>query len=111
VDVLRVGGLLAVDDTDILTGTFLADFMQADPKWSTIMRHPSGRFAVFRKLKHPIHEDHWGFQPYLAESYPVRDIRVTRRRLPGRAEQKMASLLPGTIAGALQSTFGWPRAE
>ncbi len=93
-DVLRVGGLMCVDDTDILTGTILADFMQADPKWNLVLRHPSGRFAVYRKVKHPIHEDHWGFQPFLTNGYPVRSLRIVSRRsgwLPSRIREAVSA--------------------
>jgi hypothetical protein len=106
---LRIGGLMAVDDTDIVTGTFLAEFMAADPKWSVILRHPSGRFAVFRKIRDPIHEDHWGFQPFLKNSYPVRLLSVHRRDGPGRVERRLAQLLPRRIIEVLQSKAGWPR--
>jgi methyltransferase family protein len=108
---LRVGGLMAVDDTDILTGTFLADFMGADLKWEEICRHHSGRFAVYRKAAHPIHEDHWGFQPFLKDSYPVRRLRAVRRRMPGRFERKISRLMPRRLQTMIRSKIGWPAPE
>jgi hypothetical protein len=99
---LRVDGLMAIDDTDILTGTFLADFMTADPKWDEVLRHPSGRFAVYRKLRHPIHDDHWGFQPLLMDHYPTSSIRYVKNVTPGRLERGIAAWLPAPIREMLR---------
>ena len=108
---LRVGGLMAVDDTDILTGTFLADFMAADPKWEEVVRHKTGRFAVYRKIGQKIHDDHWGFQPFLADCYPVRELRTVRQRQPGRFERRIARFLPSTIRERFQTALGWPKMD
>jgi len=61
---LKVGGLMVVDDTDIVTGLLLVDFMRADPKWTTVWRHRSGRFAIHRKLTRPINDFAWWNQTY-----------------------------------------------
>ena len=76
-DRLAVGGLMIVDDIQLVTGRLLADFMDADPKWDRVLYEPS-RFAVFRKVQHPIHEGRWFEQPYVADSNPVQQVTVLR---------------------------------
>jgi hypothetical protein len=110
-DKLRTGGWMVVDDTDIVTGTILIDFMAADPKWEEVLRHPSGRFGIYRKKVHPIHEDDWPRQPYLKDVYPTKKIQVIRRPTPGRVERKLANLMPARLQSALQDALGWPRLE
>lgn len=78
-DRLAIGGLMIVDDIQIVTGTILADFMGADPKWALIQRVPE-RFAIFRKLAHPIADGAWMAQPYLLASHPVGAVHVRARR-------------------------------
>ena len=76
-DRLAVGGLMIVDDIQLITGRLLADFMDADPKWDRVLYEPS-RFGVYRKVRHPIHEGRWFEQPYVADSNPVRQVTVVR---------------------------------
>lgn len=78
---LVVGGFMIVDDIQLVTGRLLADFMDADPKWERVLYEES-RFAVFRKLKGPIHEGGWTMQPYVADAYPVHNVEITIRRPP-----------------------------
>jgi hypothetical protein len=76
-DRLVVGGLMIVDDIQLVTGRLLADFMDADPKWERVL-YEEARFAVFRKLKHPIHQGGWTVQPYVVDSNPVHKINIVR---------------------------------
>jgi SAM-dependent methyltransferase len=46
---LKVGGLMVVDDTHLVTGAILADFMEADPGWEEVMRDGLNHFAIYRK--------------------------------------------------------------
>jgi hypothetical protein len=65
----------------LVTGRLLTDFMDADPNWERVL-YDETRFAVFRKLKHPVHAPGWWAQPYLVDSDPVRHINVARA-VPG----------------------------
>jgi predicted O-methyltransferase YrrM len=76
-DHLVVGGLMIVDDIQLLTGRLLADFMDADPKWERVL-YEEARFAVFRKLQHPIHTGRWEHQPFVATSAPVETVKIVR---------------------------------
>ena len=66
-DHLAVGGVMVIDDIQLVTGRLLADFMDADPKWERVLYEPL-RFAAFRKLSHPIHSGTWTDQPYVTLS-------------------------------------------
>lgn len=77
-DALVVGGVMVIDDIQLITGRLLADFMDADPKWERIL-YEERRFAVFRKLSHPVHSGRWDEQPYVAASNPVEYVSVSRR--------------------------------
>jgi hypothetical protein len=76
-DRLVVGGLMIVDDVQLVTGRLLADFMDADPCWERA-RQENERFAVFRKLRHPVHGRGWWLQPYVSDTNPVRHVSVVR---------------------------------
>ncbi len=76
-DKLVPGGFMIVDDIQLVTGRLLADFMDADPHWERV-RYEEARFAVFRKLTHPVHGPGWWTQPYVVDSNPVRHIRAVR---------------------------------
>jgi len=114
-DRLKVGGLMIVDDIDIVTGTMLVDFMRADPKWEEILRPPLERYAVYRKVRHPIHDDIWMQQPYLKDAYRTRALKILRRsdRRDGPIsliERIMARILPWRLIQVpLRRRFDWPR--
>jgi hypothetical protein len=76
-DQLVVGGLMIIDDIQLITGRLLADFMDADPKWERVL-YEERRFAVFRKVQHPIHKGGWTGQPYVVDSNPVHQINIVR---------------------------------
>jgi predicted O-methyltransferase YrrM len=84
-DLLKVGGLMVVDDVDIATGTILAAFMTADRKWEQVQREEFARFAIYRKLEHPIHDGSWRKQQMLAATYPTASVELIRRRTYPRA--------------------------
>lgn len=96
-DRLAVGGLMIVDDIQIVTGTILADFMAADPKWALVERVPE-RFAIFRKLAHPIADGAWMAQPYLMDSHPVGAVQIRGRRAsPRDLARRLYPRLPGAM--------------
>jgi hypothetical protein len=114
-DKLKVGGWMIVDDTNIVTGTILAEFMRVDPKWQEITWHWSGRFAIFKKLRHPVHDGGWSAQPYLRNTwntYPTGSVKPRKRRPPGLLERAMTKILPWQlIQMPLRARIGWPRPE
>jgi predicted O-methyltransferase YrrM len=87
---LKVGGLMAVDDTHLVTGTILADFMDVDPRWEPVVRDDASHFAVYRKRVHPVHDDDWTRQPYVHNAYPTESIRLVRGVVAGGLPQPPA---------------------
>ena len=111
-DRLKVGGLMAVDDADIVTGTFLVDFMRADPKWEEVVRSRSGRYGIYRKIRHPVHEDAWERQPYVGNVYPTKALKAVKRRPPDFVTRTMAKILPWRLVQIpLRKRFDWPKSE
>jgi len=111
-DKLKIGGWMVVDDANIASGTILVDFMRADPKWQEVTRHWSGRFAIYKKLQHPIHDGCWEDQPYLKDTYPTKSVKPARRRPPGPLERAMTRVLPWrSVQVPLRAKIGWPRPE
>jgi len=113
-DRLKVGGFMVLDDTNIASCLFLADFMSADAKWRGVIR--SHRFSVYEKIAHPIHGDHWASQAYLWNTYPSAGISIKKAkpprppRTPGSFERAMANLLPWRfVQKPLLNWLDWPR--
>lgn len=78
---LRIGGLLAVDDTQLWTGKVLKQFLAEDDNWATI--GSTGKTAFFRKTGEPAwYEWEWVCQPYVVKR---------SRRLSDRLGQQFAS--------------------
>jgi SAM-dependent methyltransferase len=73
---LKVGGLMVVEDTHLLTGTMLADFMGADPTWEQVVRDAVSHFAIYRKRGHPGHGDDWMRQRSVGDAQPAERIHV-----------------------------------
>jgi hypothetical protein len=65
-DRLNVGGLLAIDDTEIWTGHVLKMFLMAEPEWKLEADY-GPRSVIFRKLQHGgLGRNKWD-QPYVVE--------------------------------------------
>jgi hypothetical protein len=60
---LRIGGLMTIDDTQLLTGAVLADFMREDNFWREV--EVFDKTAVFEKLNDEFHSVEWNQQPYI----------------------------------------------
>jgi predicted O-methyltransferase YrrM len=100
---LRVGGLVVVDDLQLVTARILADFLRADERWDEVRR--DHRFAAYRKRVHPIRDERdWLGQAWVAGSSPVAAVRVIRegplRRLVRLAGQAWAE--PALVAEGLR---------
>ena len=77
---LKIGGLMIVDDLQLVTPRILADFMRADQRWAEVRR--DHRFAVYRKLVHPLRDERdWLAQEWIVRSNPVAAVRSS---VPGR---------------------------
>jgi predicted O-methyltransferase YrrM len=78
---LRVGGYLIVDDTDIWTGRLLRDFLIAEPDWQLETELPP-RAAVFQKTDSRAGMKDWPSQPYVmaATKCLVRSHRLRKAR-------------------------------
>jgi predicted O-methyltransferase YrrM len=92
-EALKTGGLVVIDDLQLVTARILADFLRADHRWEEV--HRDRRFAAYRKRMHPIRDDRdWLSQAWVARSSPVAAVRVVRagplRRLAGMARQALA---------------------
>ena len=100
---LKIGGLMVVDDLQLVTPRILADFMRADKRWAEVRR--DHRFAVYRKLVHPLRDERdWLAQPWVADSNPVAAVRVIRagplRRVISLAARALRE--PGLVVRALR---------
>jgi methyltransferase family protein len=61
---LRVGGLLIIDDTQLWTGDLLRRFLLAEPDWE-LAEEDAPRAAVFRKISACAGAKEWDDQPYV----------------------------------------------
>jgi predicted O-methyltransferase YrrM len=90
---LKAGGLVVVDDLQLVTARILADFLHADERWDEVYR--DRRFAAYRKRVPSLRDDRdWLSQAWVVQSNPVAAVRVIRagllRRLSGMAAQALA---------------------
>lgn len=76
---VKVGGYVAVDDTQLLTGEILQEFMKDDTHWDQGIA--LGKTSVFRKLDSAIHADEWAQQVFLTSG----------RKLTARVEESVVS--------------------
>jgi len=60
---LKVGGLMVVDDTQLLTGTVLRDFMTEDGFWRQV--RDFDKTSVFQKTDEGFDSVEWDGQPYI----------------------------------------------
>ncbi len=102
-DHLAVGGVMIVDDIQLVTGRLLADFMDADPKWERVLYEPS-RFAAFRKVSHPIHSGTWTDQPYLTQTNPVGSVTV-RRHVEYTAPPRILGAIYSRMPAGVQAYY------
>lgn len=106
---VKIGGLMVVDDLQLVTPRILADFMRADQRWAEVRR--DHRFAVYRKLVHPLRDERdWLAQAWVTGSNPVAAVRVIRagplRRVASLAVRACAE--PGLVIRALRQ---WRRSR
>lgn len=63
-DRLRGGGLMLLDDGQLISVGILKDFMMEDPRWE-FLRAFGDRTFVFRKIARIVHDIAWHMQPYI----------------------------------------------
>ena len=121
-DRLKVGGLLAIDDTEIWTGYVLKMFLMAEPDWKLEADY-GPRSVVFRKLKEGgLGRNEWD-QPYVVEQTlnfmfakygdEVEDIRpyvpreaFEERKRRARIRRMAAGFLPGPVKRSIKRVLG-----
>jgi hypothetical protein len=79
-DLLKLGGCVLVDDTQIWTGNVLRDFLLAEPGWELVGKF-NNRCAVFRKLVEFSPNPHWRLQPYVVRRSNSSAFSHIRRRI------------------------------
>ena len=62
---LRVGGLMIVDDTQLWTGQVLVEFMQSESHWQVIEHFD--KTSIFEKLDNEVHAGEWNDQPFILQ--------------------------------------------
>jgi predicted O-methyltransferase YrrM len=63
---MKLGGLVVVDDTQLWTGRVLREFLSLEPEWR--LEREFAKTVVFRKLKDGGHAKEWTDQPFLARN-------------------------------------------
>jgi predicted O-methyltransferase YrrM len=65
-DLIKVGGLLILDDTDLRSVSILSEFLKGDkPRWRFIQK-AGDQTDVFRKVFSSVHDVAWHEQPWVA---------------------------------------------
>jgi hypothetical protein len=67
VDRLKQGGIVMVDDTHMISGSILVDFMKVDPRWK-LLADFNGKTVAFRKMTSSVHDVAWHMQPYITNA-------------------------------------------
>jgi hypothetical protein len=82
VDRLKQGGIVMVDDTDMISGSILIDFMKADPRWN-LLADFKGKTVAFKKMVASVHDVAWHMQPYIVNALQKKEAseRVFFRRI------------------------------
>jgi hypothetical protein len=65
---LKKSGILLIDDTHLLSGKLLCDFMKNDPNWQ-FLQVIDGKTEVFKKLSDDTRNVAWHMQPFLTDYY------------------------------------------
>lgn len=84
---LRIGGYMVVDDTQIRPVRYLADYLDADPAWRRVDQIETT--AVFEKVGE-LSVGEWHTHPHSAR--PVYTPRQKARRMAGKVKAKVSSL-------------------
>jgi hypothetical protein len=85
-DLLKVGGLMIIDDTQLPSVGILSEFLMADsPRW-LFAETIGGRTDVFKKTASSIHDVAWHEQPWVAahEQTGLSGRRPFRQRVGSR---------------------------
>ena len=111
-EALKAGGLVVVDDLQLVTARILADFLRADARWDEVYR--DRRFAAYRKRVPSLRDDRdWLSQAWVVRSNPVAAVRVVRagplRRLLGMAAQALGRPRRGRAGAAPEAAPGLTR--
>jgi len=76
-DVVKVGGLLIVDDTQLWTGRVLREFLESEPEWRMAWDF-APRSAIFAKTQPGGRDKEWNEQPYVVSHPGVAEPQVEK---------------------------------
>jgi predicted O-methyltransferase YrrM len=65
---LKKNGILIIDDTHLLSGKILCDFMKNDPNWQFV-EVIRGKTEVYKKVSDNLRDVAWHMQPFLTDYY------------------------------------------
>jgi hypothetical protein len=93
-DLLKVGGLMIIDDTQLPSVGILSEFLKADsPRW-LFAKTVGGRTDVFKKIAASIHDVAWHEQPWVASHEQSRNAgRRSFHRRVGSRLQRLGAIL------------------
>jgi predicted O-methyltransferase YrrM len=65
---LKIGGFVVIDDTQLWTGNVLRDFLSLEPEWQ--LERAFSKTVVFRKLAEGSHAKEWTDQLFMCQPSP-----------------------------------------
>lgn len=101
---LKVGGHMVIDDTQIITGKLLADFLGDDHHWD--LDRVVATTSIFRKLDSDVHSDGWGAQAFCTNGRTITEPQAIDGDLPlaQRISSAWKSCQAGDFKDALAKT-------
>lgn len=91
---LKIGGYMVIDDTQIITGGMLKDFLMMESAWK-LVAPVSQKTAVFQKVTDFNINNEWAFQPYVKSK--TEELENAKKPFPmdfvSRVKRKLIKIL------------------